>query len=49
MLKRAGVKMKRSRRGFLLFIFVYPLLMQPISLWGYVAEFSGRKKVWGGT
>ncbi len=49
MLKRAGVKMKRSRRGFLLFVFVYPLLMQPISLWGYVTEFSGRKKVWGGT
>lgn len=49
MLKRAGVEMKRSRRGFVLFLFVYPLLMQPISLWGYLAEFSGLKKQWGRT
>jgi biofilm PGA synthesis N-glycosyltransferase PgaC len=49
MLKRAGIEMKRSRRGFALFVLVYPLLMQPVSLWGYAAELSGRRKEWGGT
>jgi biofilm PGA synthesis N-glycosyltransferase PgaC len=49
MLKRMGVEMKRSRRGFFLFVLVYPLFMQPISLWGYLAEFSGRTKEWGRT
>jgi biofilm PGA synthesis N-glycosyltransferase PgaC len=49
MLKRAGIEMSRSRRGFALFVLVYPLLMQPVSLWGYAAEMSGRRKEWGGT
>jgi biofilm PGA synthesis N-glycosyltransferase PgaC len=49
MLKRAGIEMKRSLRGFVAFVLAYPLLMQPISLWGYAAEMSGRRKVWGGT
>jgi biofilm PGA synthesis N-glycosyltransferase PgaC len=49
MLKRAGIRMERSLRGFLLFALAYPLLMQPVSLWGYAAEMSGRKKEWGGT
>lgn len=46
MLARAGVEMKRSRRGFLFYLFIYPLLMQPISLWGYAAEMTGRTKKW---
>jgi biofilm PGA synthesis N-glycosyltransferase PgaC len=49
MLKRAGIGMKRSWRGFVFFALAYPLLMQPISLWGYAAEMSGRRKEWGGT
>jgi biofilm PGA synthesis N-glycosyltransferase PgaC len=49
MLRRAGIRMKRSLPGFLLFTLAYPLLMQPVSLWGYAAEMSGRKKEWGGT
>lgn len=49
MLKRAGIAMKRSRRGFVMFLLAYPLLMQPVSLWGYAAELSGRRKIWGGT
>ena len=46
-LKREGIEMEKSLGGFLLFAFVYPLVMQPISVWGYVAEFIGRKKQWG--
>jgi biofilm PGA synthesis N-glycosyltransferase PgaC len=49
MLKREGVEMQRSRRGFLFFALIYPLLMQPVSVWGYAAELTGRKKEWGGT
>ena len=49
MLRRAGIEMKRSLAGFVLFTLAYPLLMQPVSLWGYVAELTGRRKEWGGT
>jgi biofilm PGA synthesis N-glycosyltransferase PgaC len=47
MLKREGIEMERSRRGFLLYVLIYPLFMQPVSLWGYLAEFAGRRKEWG--
>lgn len=47
MLKRVGVIMERSRRGFLVYLGIYPLLMQPVSVWGYTAEMAGRKKEWG--
>lgn len=47
MLKRVGARMAPNRRGFLAYVFVYPLLMQPISLWGYLAEIAGREKIWG--
>jgi biofilm PGA synthesis N-glycosyltransferase PgaC len=47
MMKREGVKMERSRRGFLVYLLIYPLLMQPVSLWGYAAEMTGRTKEWG--
>jgi biofilm PGA synthesis N-glycosyltransferase PgaC len=49
MLRRAGIRMERSLGGFVVFALAYPLLMQPVSLWGYAAEMSGRKKEWGGT
>lgn len=47
MLKRTGVTMKRNRVGFLLYAFIYPLLLQPIAAWGYIAELTGRTKQWG--
>lgn len=46
MLKRQNIRMKRSLWGFVLFAFVYPLLMQPVSVWGYFAELTGGKKQW---
>lgn len=49
MLRRAGIEMERSLTGFAAFALAYPLLMQPVSLWGYVAELTGRRKEWGGT
>ena len=46
MLKRQDVEMKRSTLGFILYAFIYPLLMQPVSVWGYISELFGRKKQW---
>jgi biofilm PGA synthesis N-glycosyltransferase PgaC len=47
MLRAQSIQMERSRSGFLFYIIAYPLLMQPISLWGYLLEFAGGKKQWG--
>lgn len=47
MLRLQNIQMDRSHSGFLFYIIIYPMLMQPISLWGYLSEFSGRKKEWG--
>ena len=46
MLKRQDIEMKRSVIGFILYAFIYPLLMQPVSVWGYISELFGRKKQW---
>ena len=46
MLKRIDVTMEKSLPGFLLYAFIYPLLMQPVSVWGYFAELFGRRKQW---
>jgi biofilm PGA synthesis N-glycosyltransferase PgaC len=47
MMKREGIRMEKSLLGFILFAFIYPLVMQPVSVWGYVSELFGRKKQWG--
>lgn len=46
MLRREGIEMDKSALGFVIFAFIYPLLMQPVSVWGYIAEFTGGKKQW---
>ena len=46
MLRRHDIDMKRSLWGFVLFAFIYPFLMQPVSVWGYFAEFTGGRKQW---
>lgn len=48
MLRREKIEMKRSRRGFALYLLIYPLLMQPVSVWGYAAEMTAKTKRWGG-
>ena len=47
MMKREGITMEKSLWGFFLFAFIYPLVMQPVSVWGYLAELFGGKKQWG--
>ncbi len=46
MLKRNDIEMEKSLSGFLLYAFIYPLLMQPVSVWGYFAELTGGRKQW---
>ncbi|MWV28799.1 glycosyltransferase [Erythrobacter sp. GH3-10] len=46
MLRRNDIEMKKSFAGFLLFAFIYPFIMQPVSVWGYASELFGRKKEW---
>lgn len=46
MLRLNEIDMKKSFPGFLLFAFVYPFIMQPVSVWGYASELFGRKKEW---
>lgn len=46
MLKRNDIEMEKSLPGFLLYALIYPLLMQPVSVWGYVAELTGGRKQW---
>lgn len=42
-----GLHVRRNYKALLLYIFAYALLMQPVSLWGYITEIIGRKKKWG--
>lgn len=46
MLRRNDIQMKKSLLGFVLFAFIYPFVMQPVSVWGYLSELFGRKKEW---
>jgi biofilm PGA synthesis N-glycosyltransferase PgaC len=46
MLKREGIEMDKSGFGFVLYALIYPLLMQPVSVWGYFAELIGGRKQW---
>jgi biofilm PGA synthesis N-glycosyltransferase PgaC len=42
-----GLHVRRNYMGLLLYIAGYALMMQPVSLWGYLSELAGRRKSWG--
>ena len=44
--ERERLKVRRNRGGFLFYALGYSLLMQPVCLWGYVAELLGMRKKW---
>lgn len=46
-MKRAGIRVEHDWLGFLYYTLLYPVLMQPIAVWGYAAEMGGRTKEWG--
>ncbi len=47
MFKRQDLKVRRNAGGFLFYALGYSLLMQPVCVWGYVAELLGMSKRWG--
>ena len=42
-----GLRVRRNLLGLLFYVLVYAFLMQPVCLWGYLAELTGRRKNWG--
>jgi poly-beta-1,6-N-acetyl-D-glucosamine synthase len=47
MFSSKGLRVRRNIGGFLCYLLVYAILMQPICLLGYLSELSGQRKKWG--
>ena len=47
MFKRQDLAVRRNIPGFLLYVFVYTMILQPICVWGYITELLGMRKRWG--
>lgn len=47
MAKDERLHIRRSYIGLIFYVFAYSLVMQPICVWGYASELTGRKKQWG--
>lgn len=42
-----GLRVRRNITGFLMYVFAYSLVLQPVSAAGYVSEILGLHKSWG--
>ena len=42
-----GLRVRRNVTGFLIYAFGYSLILQPVSVVGYVSELLGLRKTWG--
>lgn len=42
-----GLRVRRNVTGFLIYVFAYSLILQPVSAAGYVSELLGLRKSWG--
>ena len=42
-----GLHVRRNYKALGLYVLGYAILMQPVSLWGYLSELVGRQKKWG--
>lgn len=47
MFKRQDLVVRRNVSGFLLYVFVYTMILQPVCVWGYASELFGLRKRWG--
>lgn len=47
MFETKGLRVRRNIAGLLLYVLVYAIVMQPVCLWGYISELTGRRKNWG--
>jgi biofilm PGA synthesis N-glycosyltransferase PgaC len=46
MFKRQDLKVRRNIGGFLFYVLAYSVVMQPVCVWGYMAELLGATKRW---
>lgn len=44
--RREGLAVRKNFGGFLFYALAYSLLMQPVCVWGYLAELLGLRKNW---
>jgi biofilm PGA synthesis N-glycosyltransferase PgaC len=42
-----GLRVRRNVAGFLIYAFAYSLVLQPVSVGGYISELMGLRKSWG--
>lgn len=47
MFKRQELRVRRNYGGFLIYMLAYTMILQPVCVWGYVAELLGARKRWG--
>lgn len=47
MFRRQGLRIRRNLAGFFFYAFGYSLVLQPVSIWGYLSELFGLRKDWG--
>lgn len=47
MFAQKGLKVRRNVWGLVFYVLVYAIVMQPVCLWGYISELTGRRKNWG--
>lgn len=44
--KKLNLKIRKNKKGFIIFILFYQMIMSPISVLGYFQEFFGLKRIW---
>jgi biofilm PGA synthesis N-glycosyltransferase PgaC len=49
MFDKQGLRVRHNIGGFLVYAFAYSLVLQPVSVAGYVSELLGMRKSWGTT
>jgi len=42
-----GLRVRRNFGGFFIYVFAYSLILQPVSVGGYISEMLGLRKSWG--
>lgn len=47
MFRHQGLKVRQNFLGFFFYAICYSFVLQPVSIWGYMAELLGLKKSWG--
>ncbi|WP_026693766.1 glycosyltransferase family 2 protein [Peribacillus kribbensis] len=44
--RNLDLRVRKNKRGFILFLIAYQMIMSPVSLWGYLQELFKSRRVW---